>query len=54
MLITHDYARIFKQTLAGWWEIKAQRLGAALAYYTILSLAPMLIIATPMISESDA
>jgi membrane protein len=49
MLIAHDYARIFKQTLAGWWEIKAPRLGAALAYYTILSLAPLLIIATPFI-----
>jgi membrane protein len=50
MMIARDYSRILKQTLAGWWEIKAPRLGAALAYYTILSLAPMLIIATPMIS----
>lgn len=50
MMIARDYTRILKQTLAGWWEIKAPRLGAALAYYTILSLAPMLIIATPMIS----
>src|SRR4051812_4178829 len=50
MMIARDYSRILKQTLAGWWEIKAPRLGAALAYYTILWLAPMLIIATPMIS----
>src|SRR3954451_5646767 len=50
MMIARDYVRILKQTLTGWWEIKAPRLGAALAYYTILSLAPMLIIATPMIS----
>src|SRR5258706_10044008 len=49
MLIARDYARIVKQTFAGWWEIKAPRLGASLAYYTILSLAPMIIIATPMI-----
>ena len=49
MMIARDYTRIARQTLAGWWEIKAPRLGASLAYYTILSLAPMIIIATPMI-----
>lgn len=49
MLIAHDYGQILKRTLTGWWEIKAPRLGAALAYYTILSLAPMIIIATPLI-----
>jgi membrane protein len=50
MLIATHYAQILKQTLIGWWEIKAPRLGAALAYYTILSLAPMIVIATPLIS----
>jgi membrane protein len=50
MLIVRDFRSIFMQTVAGWWEIKAPRLGAALAYYTILSLAPMIIIATPLIA----
>jgi membrane protein len=49
MLIVREYARISKLTIAGWWEIKAPRLGAALAYYTILSLAPTIILATPLI-----
>jgi membrane protein len=49
MLIIRDFRSILMQTVAGWWEIKAPRLGAALAYYTILSLAPMIIIATPLI-----
>src|SRR4051794_8829292 len=49
MLIATHYATILKQTLVGWWQIKAPRLGAALAYYTILSLAPTIIIATPLI-----
>jgi len=31
-------------TFSGWSEDKAPRLGAALAYYTIFSLAPLLII----------
>src|SRR4051794_5247529 len=50
MLIVRDFRSIFMQTVAGWWEIKAPRLGAALAYYTILSLAPMVLIATPLIA----
>jgi membrane protein len=49
MMIARDYFRILKQTIAGWWTIKAPRLGAALAYYTILSLAPLIIIAAPII-----
>ncbi|HEY7119390.1 MAG TPA: YihY/virulence factor BrkB family protein [Tepidisphaeraceae bacterium] len=49
MLIVREYARISKLTLAGWWEIKAPRLGAALAYYTVLSLAPTVMLATPLI-----
>jgi len=50
MLIARDYARIATQTLTGWWNIKAPRLGAALAYYTILSLAPLIVLATPLVS----
>jgi membrane protein len=40
---------LFKQTLADWWEDKAPRLGAALAFYTVLSLAPLLVIVTPIL-----
>ena len=36
---------LFKETFSHWTEDKAPRLGAALAYYTIFSLAPLLIIA---------
>ena len=39
------FGRLLKETVAEWSEDKAPRLGAALAYYTIFSLAPMLIIA---------
>lgn len=35
---------LFKETFAEWNEDKAPRLGAALAYYTIFSLAPLLVI----------
>ena len=36
------------QTLLDWWEDKAPRLGAALAYYTVLALAPVVILFTPV------
>jgi membrane protein len=39
------YFNLFKQTFSEFGEDKAQRLGAALAYYTIFSLAPLLLIA---------
>ena len=35
---------IFKETFAEWSEDKAPRLGAALSYYTVFSLAPLLIV----------
>src|SRR5688500_17500369 len=35
---------LLKQTYADWSEDKAARLGAALAYYTIFSIAPLLLI----------
>ncbi|HEY8747248.1 MAG TPA: YihY/virulence factor BrkB family protein [Tepidisphaeraceae bacterium] len=38
------------ETFAGWWEDRAPRLGAALAYYTVLSLAPLLVLVTPVAS----
>ncbi|MDZ4695250.1 MAG: YihY/virulence factor BrkB family protein [Deltaproteobacteria bacterium] len=33
-----------KETLGAWWSDKAPRLGAALSYYTIFALAPVLIL----------
>ena len=39
------YLSLFKQTFTEFGEDKAPRLGAALAYYTIFSLAPLLLIA---------
>src|SRR3954467_10658198 len=39
---------ILTETLAGWWEDKAPRLGAALAYYSVLALAPLVILVTPV------
>jgi membrane protein len=39
------YFNLFKQAFTEFGEDKAQRLGAALAYYTIFSLAPLLLVA---------
>ena len=36
---------IFRRALAAWWNDNVPRMGAALAYYTLFSLAPVLIIA---------
>lgn len=36
---------IFRRALAGWWNDNVPRMGAALAYYTLFSLAPILIVA---------
>src|SRR5437588_9904881 len=35
---------LFKQTFSEWLEDKAPQLGAALAYYTVFSLAPLILI----------
>lgn len=40
---------LVKQTFAEWNEDKAPRLGAALAYYAIFSLAPLLVIVTGLV-----
>ena len=37
--------RVFKTALDGWWNDDVPRMGAALAYYTLFSLAPILIVA---------
>ncbi len=39
------FGRLLRETVAEWTEDKAPRLGAALAYYTVFSLAPLLIVA---------
>jgi membrane protein len=36
---------VFKTAVAGWWNDNVPRMGAALAYYTLFSLAPILIVA---------
>ncbi len=41
---------LLKEAYSGWSEDNASRLGAALAYYTIFSLAPLLIIAIAIAS----
>jgi membrane protein len=38
-------AGILKRALAGWWNDNVPRLGASLAYYTLFSLAPVLVVA---------
>src|SRR4051794_33385468 len=38
-------ARVFRRALAGWWDDNIPRMGASLAYYTLFSLAPILIVA---------
>jgi membrane protein len=37
--------KVAKQALGGWWNDNVPRMGAALAYYTLFSLAPILIVA---------
>src|ERR687888_607015 len=39
-----QYWDLIKEAASDWMEDKAMRLGAALAYYTILSVAPLLVI----------
>jgi membrane protein len=45
MKFINNLPNLFKLSFQGWQEDKASRLAAALAYYTIFSLAPMLVIA---------
>jgi membrane protein len=37
--------RVLKEAFAGWWNDNVPRMGAALAYYTLIALAPILIVA---------
>ena len=38
--------RLFGETLKAWWDDDAMRLGAALSFYTLFAIAPVLVIAT--------
>ena len=40
--------RLLRDTVGGWYEDRAQRLGAALAFYTLFALAPGLVILIPL------
>jgi membrane protein len=44
-----QWAAVLKETTTEWWNDKAPRLGASLAYYTVLSLAPLLVLVTPVV-----
>lgn len=44
-----QWTAVMKETATEWWGDKAPRLGASLAYYTILSLAPLLVLVTPVV-----
>jgi len=49
--------RIFGLALKAWWDDDAPRLGAALAYYTLFAIAPVLVVATAiagMVFSADA
>jgi membrane protein len=41
---------VLKQTIAGWNEHEAPRMGAALAFYTILSLSPLVIVVIAIVA----
>ena len=40
-----DTGRLLKVALAGWWNDRAMSLGASIAFFTVFSLAPMLLAA---------
>jgi membrane protein len=44
-LTARDIWGVLKSALAGWWNDNVPRMGAALAYYTLFSLAPVLVVA---------
>ena len=43
---TPAIVRVFGTALKAWWDDDALRLGAALAYYTLFAIAPVLLVAT--------
>ena len=49
LLITQG-PRILKEASLNWWQNKAPRRGASLAFYSVLSLAPLVILLTPIVA----
>ncbi len=45
---SQDWRALFKEALEEWSNDNGQRLGASLAFYTVLSLAPMLVVVIAM------
>jgi membrane protein len=43
--VISDVLRLFRRALLGWWNDRALSMGAAIAFFTIFSLAPMLLAA---------
>ena len=43
---------VVKEAATGWMDDNATRLSAALAFYTILSLAPLLVIVTAIVAAA--
>jgi membrane protein len=46
-----DFWLILKDTALGWYNDNAPRLGAALAYYAVFSLAPLLVLFVALVSQ---
>jgi uncharacterized BrkB/YihY/UPF0761 family membrane protein len=44
---------IFGTALKAWWDDDALRLGAALAYYTLFAIAPVILVATAIAGWSS-
>src|SRR5919198_6102501 len=44
-LTPHDLWGVMKRAVVAWWNDNVSRLGASISYYTLFSLAPMLVIA---------
>src|SRR5688500_850662 len=49
LLITQG-PRILREASLNWWQNKAPRMGASLAFYSVLSLAPLVILLTPIVA----
>src|SRR3977135_4368172 len=45
VLTSDRLGAVLRAAVAGWWSDNVPRMGAALAYYTLFSLAPILIVA---------
>ena len=41
-----EFWRLIREAAAGWWWDRAMSLGAAIAFFTVFSLAPMLLAAS--------